>query len=130
MDQNRYLQRLEKQKNSPAFTEFLAHYRQINGCPVTATMDVIGGKWKPVILYMIDHEVNRFGQLFQLIGGISKKMLTQQLRELEADGLIDRKVYEQLPAKVEYRLSQEGLTLRPILEVMCGWGLRQSSTVS
>lgn len=125
-DQDSYLQRLEKEKNSPAFTEFLAHYHQSKGCPVTRTLRVIGGKWKPILLYMIDHDVNRFGQLHQLIGSISKKMLAQQLRELEADRLLDRKVYEQLPAKVEYRLSEQGLTLRPIWEAMCTWGLEQS----
>lgn len=90
----------------------------------------MGGKWKPVILYLIVHEVNRFGELLRVIDGISKKVLTQQLRELEADQLIHRQVYEQLPAKVEYRLTEEGKILLPILEVMCQWGLKQSPKYS
>jgi DNA-binding HxlR family transcriptional regulator len=94
-----------------------------NNCPVRATMEVIGGKWKPVILYYLKTEgVCRFGELQRLIPHISKKVLTQQLRELETDGIIDRKDYAEVPPKVEYTMTDYGRTLKPILETMAAWG--------
>lgn len=91
-------------------------------CPVKATVEIIGGKWKPVILYYLKDGAQRFGELQRLIPHITKKMLTQQLRELESDGIINRKVFEQVPPKVEYSLSEYGKTLSPILELMAAWG--------
>ena len=91
-------------------------------CPVTATLSVIGGKWKPIILYTIEEEKKRFGQIKNLIPHISQKMLTRQLRELEADGIIHRKVYPVVPPKVEYSLTDYGRTLSPILKAMVEWG--------
>ena len=122
-----YLHRLAHQKKSSAFDEFLANYQQIKGCPVTATMQVVGGKWKPAILYSIDRDVNRFGELLRIIENISKKVLTDQLRELEKDGILVRTVFDQRPARVEYSLTELGTTLMPIIEVMCDWGLRRST---
>lgn len=91
-------------------------------CPVTATMQLIGGKWKIIILWAISNNVNRFGQLQRAIPSITKKMLTSQLRALEADGLINRKVYPIVPPKVEYSITPLGETLRSVLGAMGDWG--------
>jgi len=93
--------------------------------PVEATLDVIGGKWKVVILYHLAHDgTHRFAVLRRKIPGVSKRMLIQQLRELEDDGIVHREVYAEVPPKVEYSLTEYGKTLRPITEVMCEWGQR------
>ncbi|MGX7205260.1 winged helix-turn-helix transcriptional regulator [Enterococcus pingfangensis] len=89
---------------------------------VEATMDVIGGKWKPIILCNLRHGPMRPSDLKRGITGISQKMLTQQLRELEDDKIIDRKVYQQVPPKVEYSLSNYGRSLSDILDSLCSWG--------
>ena len=94
-------------------------------CPVEATLDVIGGKWKVVILFHLTHDgTHRFAELRRKIPGVSERMLTQQLRELEDDGIVHREVYPEVPPKVEYSLTDYGKTLRPITEVMCEWGQR------
>ena len=94
-------------------------------CPVEATLDVIGGKWKVVILFHLTHDgTHRFAVLRRKIPGVSERMLTQQLRELEDDGIVHREVYAEVPPKVEYSLTEYGKTLRPITEVMCEWGKR------
>ncbi len=92
------------------------------GCPVEVTLDRIGGKWKCVILWWLRRGTKRFGELKQLMPGISQKVLTAQLRELEADGLISRQVFQESPPRVEYSLTADGETLRPITELMCNWG--------
>jgi DNA-binding HxlR family transcriptional regulator len=91
-------------------------------CPVEATLDVIGGKWKALILFWLKDRVYRFGQLRRQIPDVSERMLTQQLRELEAAGVVERKVYPVVPPRVEYSLTPYGQTLRPITELMCAWG--------
>lgn len=93
------------------------------GCPVTETLAVIGGKWKPIILWEMAKGVVRFGQLKRVIPEITQKMLTQQLRELEEDGIIWRKVYPEVPPRVEYGITEYGKTLRPILDEMGKWGI-------
>jgi DNA-binding HxlR family transcriptional regulator len=98
-------------------------------CPVTTTLKVIGGKWKPIILWRLNNNVRRFGELKKSISGVTQKMLTQQLRELEHDGIIERKVYAQVPPKVEYSLTAFGKTLKPLLELMCKWGTEQHKLV-
>jgi len=91
-------------------------------CPVDATLDMIGGKYKALILWhLIDHTL-RFGELRKLIPQATPKMLTQQLRELEDNNLIVRTVYPVVPPKVEYTLSDLGTSIRPILEAMYNWG--------
>lgn len=94
-----------------------------DACPVTYTLEKIGGKWKPLILYQVMDGSKRYGQIRKAIPGITEKMLIQHLRELEADGLVLRDVKPVVPPHVEYRLSAEGATLTPILNAMAQWGL-------
>lgn len=91
-------------------------------CPVEVTLKIIGGKWKCVILWWLRRGTKRFGELKQLIPEITQQVLTQQLRELEADGLIHRQAYREAPPRVEYSLTAHGETVRPITELMCDWG--------
>ncbi|PJK11881.1 transcriptional regulator [Lysobacteraceae bacterium NML95-0200] len=93
------------------------------GCTVEATLELIGGKWKGVILYrLLTEEVLRFNALRRLLPNITQRMLTNQLRELEADGLVMRKVYAEVPPRVEYRLSDYGQTLAPVIAALKAWG--------
>lgn len=98
--------------------------KQINlGCSsVKVTLDVMGGKWKPLIMFILVERTMRFSELQRSITGITQKMLTEQLRELEKDGMISRKVYPQIPPKVEYSITEYGRTLLPVLETMHKWG--------
>ncbi|MCM3315343.1 helix-turn-helix transcriptional regulator [Rummeliibacillus sp. G93] len=89
---------------------------------VEATLEVIGGKWKCVILCHLTHGKKRTSELKRLMPNITQKMLTQQLRELEEDGVINRIVYNQVPPKVEYELSEYGQSLEGILNSLCLWG--------
>ncbi len=91
-------------------------------CPITRTLEVMGGKWKPIILHYLADGSRRSGELTRLIPQASAKMLTQQLRELEQDRVVRRKVYREVPPKVEYSLSPIGESLRPIMIAMCEWG--------
>ncbi|MCB1161314.1 MAG: helix-turn-helix domain-containing protein [Candidatus Krumholzibacteriia bacterium] len=91
-------------------------------CPVTATMGVIGGKWKPIILWSLSGGTRRFGELRRHIPAVTQKMLTQQLRELESDGVVLRRVFAEVPPRVEYSLSDYGRTLLPVLRAMSRWG--------
>lgn len=92
-------------------------------CPVEVTLSLIGGKWKVLILfYLLENKVLRYGELKGHIPGISKKMLSQQLTQLEAAGLINRKAYAEVPPRVEYSLSDYGKTLKEILSQLCTWG--------
>jgi DNA-binding HxlR family transcriptional regulator len=93
-------------------------------CPVERTLEVIGGRWKVLILRELFQGVKRFGQLHRALHGITQKMLTQQLREMEEDGIIHREVYLQVPPKVEYSLTSLGESLKPIIESMHEWGVR------
>ena len=97
-------------------------YKCNQGCPVEATLELIGGKWKGVILYHLLEKTYRFGELKRMMPGITQHMLTKQLRELEADGIISRKVYAEVPPKVEYSLTGCGESLREIITLMRDWG--------
>lgn len=93
------------------------------GCSsVKTTLEVIGGKWKPLIMFLLVEKTMRFSELQRNITGITQKMLTQQLRELESDGLVSRKVYPQVPPRVEYSITSHGKTLLPVLDTMHKWG--------
>jgi len=91
-------------------------------CGVEITLNLIGGKWKGLILWFLCQKTLRFSQLRRRIGGITQKMLTQQLRELERDGLVNRQVFPEVPPKVEYSLTKKGRSLEPLLVSMCQWG--------
>jgi DNA-binding HxlR family transcriptional regulator len=91
-------------------------------CPVEAAVDVFGGKWKALILWWLQDRTWRFAELRRQIPGITEKMLTQQLRELEADGIVDRRVYPTVPPKVEYSLTEYGRSLKRALREICDWG--------
>ncbi|MCH4083430.1 MAG: helix-turn-helix transcriptional regulator [Olsenella sp.] len=100
-----------------------AQGRQVFHCPVEATMSKIGGKYKAIVLYHLTVDGTlRFSQLQRLIPQATAKMLSQQLRELEADGLVHREVYPVVPPKMEYSLTEFGHTLTPIVTEMCRWG--------
>ena len=92
-------------------------------CPVTAMLKLIGGKWKPVILYCLRSDTRRFGEISARIPSLSRKVLTDQLKELEQDQLIIRVQYNEIPPRVEYSLSELGRSLAPVLDEMEKWGL-------
>jgi DNA-binding HxlR family transcriptional regulator len=87
-------------------------------CPVTKSMNVIGGKWKPIIIFLLINKINRFGEMQKSVVDISKQMLTKELRELEKDGIINRKVYPVVPPKVEYSLSEKGKKVLPVIKAL------------
>ncbi len=91
-------------------------------CTVEVTLQIIGGKWKSVLLWHLSHKTLRFSQLQRRLPDCTQKMLTQQLRELEADGMIHRQVYAEVPPRVEYSLTPRGVSVVPILGLMCDWG--------
>jgi DNA-binding HxlR family transcriptional regulator len=98
-------------------------------CEVESTLKVIGGRWKVLIIRELMAGVKRFGELQRSLNGITQKMLSQQLRELEEDGIIHREVYPQIPPKVEYSLTLLGESLKPILYAMHEWGIKYSSQI-
>ncbi len=91
-------------------------------CALDVTMNFIGGKWKTVVLWYLRKESKRFSELKRHIPDITEKMLSMQLKELEKDGILHRKVYAEVPPRVEYSLTQEGKTLLPVLEALASWG--------
>jgi DNA-binding HxlR family transcriptional regulator len=92
------------------------------GCPVEACLEVIGGKWKGVILFHLLGGTKRFNELRRLMPAVTQRMLTRQLRELEADQIVKRTIYPEVPPKVEYSLTDFGKTLEPILKMLKKWG--------
>lgn len=96
-------------------------------CPVKLTADIIGGKWKPSILFFLEGGTLRFGELQRLIPRMTKKMLTQHLRDLERHEIVRRRVYAEVPPKVEYSLTRHGESLKPILKLMSAWGTKHRS---
>lgn len=109
---------------SERFGNMVENIKKYGGCPVSATLKIIGGKWKPLVLYFISVDVNRFGQLQRMMPKCSKRMLTTQLRELEADGLVHREVFAEVPPKVIYTLTEKGESLRPLFGMLSRWGIK------
>jgi DNA-binding HxlR family transcriptional regulator len=95
-----------------------------NNCPVTHCLNRIGGKWKIMIIYAISKNCNRFSSLQRVIPDISKQMLVNQLRELEEDNILERIIYPEIPPRVEYKVTNYGQTLMPVIMVMQDWGLK------
>jgi DNA-binding HxlR family transcriptional regulator len=96
-------------------------------CLVETTLKVIGGRWKVLILQQLMEGVRRFNELHRALAGITHKTLTQQLREMETDGIVSRKLYPQIPPKVEYSLTSLGNTLKPVLTAMHQWAERNGA---
>src|ERR1700677_5220233 len=96
--------------------------RRTYGCGLEAALDVVGGKWKVLVLWHLAPSPRRFGELRRLVAGISEKMLIQQLREMVADGIVARKDFQEIPPRVEYSLTEFGVSLAEALRPLCEWG--------
>jgi len=100
------------------------------GCGLEAALAVLGGKWKPIVLWQLAESPRRFGELRRLVTGISEKMLIQQLRELEADGIVLRKDFQEIPPRVEYSLTEFGVSLGQALKPLCDWGREHTERIA
>jgi len=98
-------------------------------CGLDAALAVIGGKWKPLILFHLGHGTRRYGELRRAVGSVTDKMLIQQLKELQADGIVERRDFEEIPPRVEYSLTAFGRTLARALRPLCVWGTEHMSEV-
>lgn len=99
-------------------------------CPMTRAMISLGSKWKPIIIHTIQKRKLRFGQLDAIIPFITRKVLTQQLKELVEDGIINREEFAEIPPRVEYVLTEKGLSLLPILKSVCEWNMKYENTTA
>ena len=107
---------MEEQKTT------VSQEKELPACPVETTLTLIGDKWKVLILRDLMPGTKRFGELKKSIGHVSQKVLTAQLRDMEASGLVSRKVYAEVPPRVEYSLTELGCSLKPVLDAMWSWG--------
>ncbi len=96
-------------------------YQSANECPIAASIDVIGGKWKPIIIWLLMQESRRFGELHRSIPGIALKVLSRHLKELESDGIVNRKAFAEVPPRVEYSLTVKGRSLTDIMKALANW---------
>jgi DNA-binding HxlR family transcriptional regulator len=103
--------------------------RQSYGCGLEASLDVVGGKWKPIVLWQLAPGPRRFGELRRLVTGISEKMLIQQLREMVGDGIVSRKDFREVPPRVEYSLTPFGVSLTEALRPLCEWGSKHMKRI-
>jgi DNA-binding HxlR family transcriptional regulator len=103
----------------------MADFKDITDCPMTATLEFIGGRWKTIILYILSSGTRRFGELSVRIPAISRKVLTQQLKELESHGLVNRVQFNEIPPRVEYSLTDLGRSLSKVLLEMENWGIER-----
>lgn len=104
--------------------------KELPDCPVETTLTLIGDKWKVLILRDLMPGTKRFGELKKSIGSVSQKVLTAQLRDMEENGLVSRKVYAEVPPRVEYSLTELGQSLKPILDAMWNWGEGYKSSMT
>ena len=104
--------------------------KKILDCPVATTVSLIGNKWKLLIIRDLFSGTKRFGELRKSLDGISQRVLTENLRSLESDGLLDRKVFAEVPPRVEYSLNETGLSLQPIIAAMAEWGTNYKNNKS
>lgn len=109
-------------ERKPTRQEKLVYRGKEYSCSVDVTLAIVGGKWKPSILWHLKRKTMRFSELQRHFPETTRKMLTQQLRELEADGLVHREIYAQVPPKVEYSFTEKGRSLIPVLDLMAAWG--------
>ncbi|MBC6608666.1 helix-turn-helix transcriptional regulator [Hymenobacter sp. BT188] len=116
------MSKITKQQQAEAEWQGTAPPNTLNLCPVRTTMNVLGGKWKLLILSYLLHGPQRYGELRRAIPEITEKMLIQELRELELDGILTRTVYQQVPPKVEYSLTEQGQLIQPLLNSLTEWG--------
>ncbi len=116
---------IQKESVKMSMAEYKGKVKNIQDTPFGYTLSVIGGKWKMVIIYLLaENQPIRFNELKRQIGAITYKTLSSQLKELEADGLVKRKEYPQVPPMVEYSLTDKAESLLPVLEGLCEWGLK------
>ncbi len=101
----------------------MTDFKEISDCPITITLSYIGGRWKTIILYILGNRTLRFGEISARIPAISRKVLTEKLKELEADGLVSRKKFNETPPRVEYSITEFGKSLNTILMQMEKWGM-------
>lgn len=106
-----------------------ARLRKVHVCPVETGLELISGRWKARILWKLYNRTMRYGELRRELSGITEKMLAQQLRELERDELVTRRIYPEMPPKVEYSLTEFGQTLGPLLEMLATWGTRHRDRI-
>ncbi|MFT8351194.1 winged helix-turn-helix transcriptional regulator [Clostridium saccharoperbutylacetonicum] len=104
--------------------------RELPACSIETTLLLIGGKWKVLILRDLINGTKRFGELKKSIHSISQKVLTHQLREMEEDGLVERTVYAEVPPRVEYSLTEDGMSLKPVLNSMLAWGNQYKQNIN
>ncbi|AJG99825.2 winged helix-turn-helix transcriptional regulator [Clostridium beijerinckii] len=104
--------------------------KELPSCSVETTLLLIGGKWKVLILRDLINGTKRFGELRKSINSISQKVLTQQLREMEEDRLVERTVYAEVPPRVEYSLTEDGMSLKPVLNSMLAWGKQYKERIN
>lgn len=116
------MSKVTKQQQAESEWRGLTPPATLNMCPVRTTMNVLGGKWKLLILSYLLHSPRRYGELRRCIPEVTEKMLIQELRELELDGIVTRTVYQQVPPKVEYQLTEQGQRIRPLLDSLSQWG--------
>jgi len=106
----------------------MTDFKEISDCPITTTLGYIGGRWKTVILYILDNRTLRFGEISVRIPAISRKVLTSQLKELVNDGILNRKKYNETPPRVEYAITEFGKSLQNVLSEMEKWGFEVKKT--
>jgi DNA-binding HxlR family transcriptional regulator len=99
------------------------------GCGLEAALDVVGGKWKPIVLYYLASGPRRFGELRRLVTGISEKTLIQNLREMQEDRIVNRKDFHEIPPRVEYSLTPFGISLIEALKPLCEWGAKHMKQI-